>query len=85
MLATSSADAVLILWDVGSSGGGSGSEGGGGARGGSCSISLHQRIQVRCARVLRTFLGVLPANCPYFSVTASPSGPPSLETKFTRE
>lgn len=48
MLATSSADAVLILWDVGSGGSGSGSEeGGGGRRGRSCSISLHQRIQVR--------------------------------------
>ncbi|CAN0267272.1 unnamed protein product [Ectocarpus sp. 12 AP-2014] len=45
MLATSSADAVLILWDVGSGGGGN--EGGAGGRGGTCSISLHQRIQVR--------------------------------------
>ncbi|CBN76878.1 conserved unknown protein [Ectocarpus siliculosus] len=48
MLATSSADAVLILWDVGSGGGGGGgNEGGTGGRGGTCPISLRQRIQVR--------------------------------------
>lgn len=48
MLATSSADGVLILWDIDGGGGGNGGGYGNGGRQGRSAPSLHKRIQVGC-------------------------------------